>query len=328
MSFFKEKGELKTNLRSCMFLYFLWILSMVVFFLILFIFEKIDVSIKIWIFFMILPTVNVIGGIVIYVMLVTKILFFHQHLIFKWFELLVFITFIGFFLSLFNYKKIEKALSLESVKKEQTSSTNIKKENYYIASPTPTASPANKPKQKDSVGSPPISNKINCTGPDGIVFQTTQKECDDFNAAWGNNKNSNPNDELVNCIFNDRCGSKVMTRNDCNNQNCCQLKDGSWKIMLQSDCNAIINSIIEAIKTPDDPFKSISVTVNPSPSTDMTDLLARQKKDCLQKADTTYRSNLESCSILYSGFYKDENLKNGCEAKYYQQYIRDKGACN
>lgn len=29
-------------------------------------------------------------------------------------------------------------------------------------------------------------SKITCTGPDQKQFQTTQKECDDFNRAWGN----------------------------------------------------------------------------------------------------------------------------------------------
>lgn len=31
-----------------------------------------------------------------------------------------------------------------------------------------------------------VGNKIDCTGPDGKHLQITQKECDDFNAAWGN----------------------------------------------------------------------------------------------------------------------------------------------
>lgn len=61
-----------------------------------------------------------------------------------------------------------------------------------IISPTP--SPKNTPKptpSPSSVGTKPViqksaSNRITCTGPDGKQFQTTRKECDDFNAAWGN----------------------------------------------------------------------------------------------------------------------------------------------
>lgn len=31
---------------------------------------------------------------------------------------------------------------------------------------------------------------IDCVGPDGKQFKTTQKECDEFNSAWRNNKNT------------------------------------------------------------------------------------------------------------------------------------------
>lgn len=45
-------------------------------------------------------------------------------------------------------------------------------------------------KQVKSANAPTTSSasKITCTGPDGKKFNTTQKECDDFNIKWGNVK--------------------------------------------------------------------------------------------------------------------------------------------
>ncbi len=34
--------------------------------------------------------------------------------------------------------------------------------------------------------------KIDCTGPDGKIFKTTQKDCDNFRAAWGKGTNPTP----------------------------------------------------------------------------------------------------------------------------------------
>lgn len=46
---------------------------------------------------------------------------------------------------------------------------------------------ANKRTTKTNTSTGGVS-KITCVGPDGKSFQTTQKECDDFNAKWGNSK--------------------------------------------------------------------------------------------------------------------------------------------
>jgi len=62
-----------------------------------------------------------------------------------------------------------------------------------VVSPTPTL----KPTSNQFPRATPLPNtvqpttkkafdNITCTGPDGKQFQTTQKECENFNAAWGN----------------------------------------------------------------------------------------------------------------------------------------------
>lgn len=58
------------------------------------------------------------------------------------------------------------------------------------------------------------STKIDCTGPDGKHFQATQKECNEFNAAWGNKKINN----MVNCKL--LSGQTIPTSlEDCNRYN-------------------------------------------------------------------------------------------------------------
>lgn len=64
-----------------------------------------------------------------------------------------------------------------------------------MSSPTPTPTVMGVQSSRSSFPSPKPSArtikqtttipKIDCTGPDGVVFKTTQKECDEFNAAWG-----------------------------------------------------------------------------------------------------------------------------------------------
>lgn len=49
--------------------------------------------------------------------------------------------------------------------------------------------------QKKSVVN--VVQNIDCVGPDGKHFQTTQQECDSFNAAWKNNKPTNSNTVTV-----------------------------------------------------------------------------------------------------------------------------------
>lgn len=87
----------------------------------------------------------------------------------------------------------------------------------------------------------PSSNTIDCIGPDGKHLQTTQKECDDFNSAWNNKKNTNnsvpyqqtyPNQNLqllqnqqslqnyANHVINNVCTSTAKMKVDTCNGNC------------------------------------------------------------------------------------------------------------
>ncbi len=56
---------------------------------------------------------------------------------------------------------------------------------------TPTSIPYTQPVRNNTQQSAQKSQSIvDCTGPDGKHFQTTQQECDKFNSAWGKNNNT------------------------------------------------------------------------------------------------------------------------------------------
>lgn len=81
-----------------------------------------------------------------------------------------------------------------------------------IATPTP----VNQPVQKSANNK--VVSKIDCTGPDGVVFQTTQKECDDFNIAWGNvslpqSYSKTINSSLIDCTVKGKVYR--LSPNDC-----------------------------------------------------------------------------------------------------------------
>lgn len=83
-------------------------------------------------------------------------------------------------------------------------------------------------------------NQIDCTGPDGVVFKTTQVECDKFNSDWGYKAPTptpNPK-EWVKCLISANCGGgyKDMTREECSRMVCCDTEKG-WYSTSREECN-------------------------------------------------------------------------------------------
>lgn len=105
---------------------------------------------------------------------------------------------------------------------------------YVQMSPKPSI----KPVVRQTGGNSAVSNKIDCTGPDGVVFKTTQKECDDFNAAWGNTNGKDSGDEYIKCNIHANCGGgyREMKRSTCDEMICCQDYSFNWKFTSKSDC--------------------------------------------------------------------------------------------
>lgn len=79
-------------------------------------------------------------------------------------------------------------------------------------------------KQETSSNQNRGSTNIDCVGPDGKHLRITQKECDDFNKAWGrttsygennaqNNQNSTQTQPLVTCVLS--FGTYQLTQSTC-----------------------------------------------------------------------------------------------------------------
>lgn len=80
---------------------------------------------------------------------------------------------------------------------------------------------------------PQQGNKIECVGPDGKHFSTSQKECDDFNAAWGKPQT---NDPMVTC-GSDVTGYKKMRTSECDKSKACEVSPGVWIVTVSAeDC--------------------------------------------------------------------------------------------
>lgn len=93
-----------------------------------------------------------------------------------------------------------------------------------VITPIPTIKPKVKITTNDT------GSKVNCTGPDGKTFLTTQAECDKFNADWGKTKtttntNITTGNEMVSCRISANCGGGVryISKTECSNSTCCQV---------------------------------------------------------------------------------------------------------
>lgn len=89
--------------------------------------------------------------------------------------------------------------------------------NIVLPSPSPSVTPA-----PPSVAGANTANikQIECVGPDGVHFKTTQKECDEFNAAWRNTPKQNTSpppsystEPLIPCVLS--YGTFQLTQSSC-----------------------------------------------------------------------------------------------------------------
>lgn len=233
--FCKERLDANTKSPSFKVLYLVWLLSMVIFFASLFFMSRADISSGAWAVVLSLLGLNVIGGIVAYLMLIIRVLNSIKTQRARVYGIASLVTFFAFFALLFNYSTIEAKLGLKPAEKQQLAPATLSSPRPLL-SPTPT--PTNKPvQQRVTTPQTNTSNKITCTGPDGKTFQTTQEECDAFNKAWGNVPPPNPN-EYIRCNISPNCGGgyKEMTRASCDRVVCCQVNN-SWELRDKDQCN-------------------------------------------------------------------------------------------
>jgi hypothetical protein len=102
--------------------------------------------------------------------------------------------------------------------------------------PTPLPSMPPQAKQKAKVAAnTDNSSNIDCVGPDGKVFKTSQSECIKFNQAWGK-----PVDYVVDCSINSNCGggTKKLMKSICDNSTCCQIGNNWIFYTSKQKCNS------------------------------------------------------------------------------------------
>jgi len=239
-----ERLDSKNSL-SIRALYWIWLTSIVIFFIGLFFIRRTDISEAAWIIVLSLLGLNILSGIVVYLQLMMKIINSLKTSRAKWYGLVTLITFIAFFGLLFNYAAAEAKLGFSPPPTPQPTSVPA---SNFSTSPTPKPSAVSKPTQPKTTNTQNSKgNQINCTGPDGKTFKTTQEECDNFNQAWGNVPPPDPN-EVIQCNIHANCGggSKEMTRASCEQITCCSLKSGNT-LTSPGDCkNKQYNECVEA----------------------------------------------------------------------------------
>ncbi len=275
----------------------------------------------------------VLGGIVVFLVLLGKVLSSLKTKDARKYGVVVLATFISFFWLLHDFETVEARLGFSPPERKQVISAP--------ASSSPEVGNSNTPAQTNQpiTTTKTVSNQINCTGPDGVTFKTTQKECDEFNAAWGSTSGSNPDpNEIVRCNIHPNCGGgyREMTRSNCNQTICCQTLDGSYSFMSKSQCSAIEANFYADLERDSQAFDDYLLRQDQYYQEEQAkqdqaaadeaarnaELEVKIKQDCFKTADANYQSTLRSCE------YQPVHFREGCASTAYQQYLRDKGSCS
>ena len=225
----KEKPKLPISR-----LYFLWLSSLIAFFITLFIMRRISGNFSNFAFIA-LAVIVVFGGIS-YLGMMIDILKEIRSKPAKKFGLISLITFVSFFWILLNIDSVETQLGFSPISQNQSVQNPTQPTPKPSDKPTPTKAPVKQ--NTTSTNQTNVSNKVTCTGPDGKQFSTTKKECDDFNTAWGNPPTPDPG-EIIRCHIHIDCGGgyKEITRETCDNTTCCILQTGNI-FTSKSDCKS------------------------------------------------------------------------------------------
>lgn len=99
--------------------------------------------------------------------------------------LITFLTLVAFFGMLVNEKRVRALFGILS-RTEINQSIDIDKSNQVTPATITPSKNINQENKEVNIVPRANANLIDCTGPDGKVFKTTQKECDEFNTAWNN----------------------------------------------------------------------------------------------------------------------------------------------
>lgn len=150
---------------------------------------------------------------------------------------------------------------------------------------------------------PPQGNKIECIGPDGVHFWTTQKECDDFNNAWKNNKpeqeNRPPSDQGQNNRINIPSYTNTYVDNSitCFVSYPCTGASFTYR-MLPSDCTNAQQSASNICDTSKNNYSTpiATPTLTDSQAQSIIDQHNSQVKQCQSNVVYQYSGLIQSCT--------------------------------
>ncbi len=230
-----ERLDRKKKQLSIVHLYCIWLGAMIAFFILLAIVRRLPTESMGTSF--ILLGLSVLVGTIAYLGMMVDILLEIRTRAAQKLGLVSIITFVSFFLLLLHIDSVEAFFGVPPISQNQVIETHTEKVENPTPSPTPTATPTKQNTSPPTTNQEHASNQIDCTGPDGVVFQSTQEECDAFNAAWGNTPTPDPH-EYIRCNIHANCGGgyKEMTRASCDRVTCCQI-NGSWELRDEGQCN-------------------------------------------------------------------------------------------
>jgi hypothetical protein len=278
---------------SMRFLYWAWVSSIIFFLLSFHFLRRSSINDNSW---MVIIIVTMLSGFFIFLLLTFEILISLRKKKTQLYGLASLLTFILFFVLFSQYEVIEAALGFPPIEAQR---------NINVPPQMNTVLPTTQPKSKSVISNTLTapenkSDQITCTGPDSKTFKTTQIECDDFNNAWNNNNSESMNTDNTGGSTNSQYFDQYLQDLDSKTISNQKLYEADKQIKAEATAQAVE---LEA------------------------QLETKQKQECLQRASTTYQSDLRSCDSQYS-YFQGDSLYEGCKSSAYQQYVKNKGSCN
>ncbi|MFH2062279.1 MAG: hypothetical protein ABIJ43_04820 [Candidatus Beckwithbacteria bacterium] len=189
---------------------------------------------------------------------------------------------------------------------------------------------------KSVVSSPPISQPknevqqdsqvktIDCVGPDGKQFKTSETECKKLNEAWGKQA-----DYMINCNISSNCGggTTYIKKSECDNSVCCQIGDKWVFYKDKNQCNKDQESNQPSYNYPTYTYP----TTNNNPSNQAVDNSAYnrdQQSICMGDA----RSNYQTQETQLRQYYRAKGALGSsgydvAQANLYNDLLRAIASC-
>lgn len=143
------------------------------------------------------------------------------------------------------------------------------------------------------------SKNIDCLGPDGKQIKATQKECDEFNSAWGKSKiqPTTPKAQIPSYIAPQNNGKPLITcvvNYTCTNNSYTYQVDADYCKTIQESASSLCNT-----------FPANNTYATPTPSQEemqvIVDQYNRDVQRCQENAISQYNIAKQNCTVRFGG---------------------------